>query len=272
MLGLSYELEGSWLSAEKAPVIAGALGRLVPADSTGALEGDGATRQLAGWSDTPVLLSDEVLGPLLDTFFEHPMLTAFLSNRTSAAPRRLSDSVPERRWLEHRVYRELFVPMGAKYQLAIPLHPMTGTDWAGWVLNRGDRDFSDADMEVATALQPLLAAFDQLASSHAQAAEATDSPLTVRETAVLRLLGEALTATQIGFVLRISPRTVRKHIEHIYEKLDCHDRVRAVRVAQRLGLLGEERDTPRQAAVPSDSVDVGHGYVHSRIAGRWADA
>ena len=249
VLGVSYDLEGSWLSPDLASVVAAALRRFVQADSAGALEGDGAMRQVAVWSDAPVLTSDAVLVPLMDTFFEHPMLTAFVADRMSVAPRRLSDIVPGRAWLEHRVYRELFVPMGMKHQLAIPLRPMPGTVWAGWVLNRAEGDFTDAELEIAAALQPLIAAFDTFKATQRGPASAAESPLTGRETAVLRLLAEALTATQIGFVLRISPRTVRKHVEHIYEKLDCHDRVQAIRISQRRGLIGEEHDVTQHDLV-----------------------
>ena len=67
-----------------------------------------------------------------------------------------------------------------------------------------------------------------------------DSPLpelTVRETEVLALLAEGLTAASIGFRLRISTGTVRKHLEHIYQKIGHGDRLLAVTYAQRTGLL-----------------------------------
>jgi DNA-binding CsgD family transcriptional regulator len=35
----------------------------------------------------------------------------------------------------------------------------------------------------------------------------------------------------------ISPTTVRKHLEHIYTKLDAHDRLLAVNRAREFGLL-----------------------------------
>jgi len=60
--------------------------------------------------------------------------------------------------------------------------------------------------------------------------------LTPRETRVLELLAAGLKATAIGHVCRISPRTVRKHLENIYAKSDCHDRLIAVRRAAELGL------------------------------------
>lgn len=61
--------------------------------------------------------------------------------------------------------------------------------------------------------------------------------LTPRELQVLTLMAEGLTAVAIGHRLGISPGTVRKHVEHLYEKLSCHDRLLAVLQARTLGLL-----------------------------------
>lgn len=61
--------------------------------------------------------------------------------------------------------------------------------------------------------------------------------LTSRELAVVRLLAEGLTATAIGRRLGISPRTVTKHQQNLYRKLEVTDRVTAVLRAQACGLL-----------------------------------
>ncbi len=61
--------------------------------------------------------------------------------------------------------------------------------------------------------------------------------LTDREHQVLCLVAHGDTATRIGHLLRIAPTTVRKHLEHVYTKLDAHDRLLAVQRAQALGLL-----------------------------------
>ena len=61
--------------------------------------------------------------------------------------------------------------------------------------------------------------------------------LTARELAVLGVLADGLPAGAIGRRLGISQRTVDKHLEHIYRKLDCNDRLVAVTVARQLGVL-----------------------------------
>lgn len=61
--------------------------------------------------------------------------------------------------------------------------------------------------------------------------------LTARERDVLTELAKGRTTKAIARSLGISPGTVRSHIEHIFDKLDCRDRTAAVIVAQRRGLL-----------------------------------
>lgn len=72
----------------------------------------------------------------------------------------------------------------------------------------------------------------------APAAAGTPSgPLTDRELEVLTLMADGLTAVAIGRRLGIAPGTVRKHVEHLYDKLSCHDRLLAVTHARAVGLL-----------------------------------
>ncbi|MET0505833.1 MAG: response regulator transcription factor [Variovorax sp.] len=63
------------------------------------------------------------------------------------------------------------------------------------------------------------------------------SPLTPRETELLRLTAKGLTFDSIGELLDISPHTVVSHIKKIYRKLAVHSRSEAVYEASQLGLL-----------------------------------
>jgi len=56
--------------------------------------------------------------------------------------------------------------------------------------------------------------------------------LTRRQSEVLHLLAQDRGTDQIAADLFISPQTVRKHLEHIYERLGVHTRAAAVRVAR----------------------------------------
>jgi DNA-binding CsgD family transcriptional regulator len=185
-------------------------------------------------------------------FDQHPIVAHQRTNPDSEPVLRASDCISDREFRLSRVYRELFLPIGARYQLAI----VTATDnpitsGRSWFINRSTRDFTDADLRHARHLQPMLALLDTVYSSSSPirrtASAQTDSAqtdearkrarLTVRELDVLTLLADGRSAQQIARLRRISVRTVRKHLENIYEKLECHDRLLAVNRARRLGLL-----------------------------------
>jgi two-component system nitrate/nitrite response regulator NarP len=56
----------------------------------------------------------------------------------------------------------------------------------------------------------------------------SDYPLTDREAEVLGLVAEGWTNSEIATRLSISPGTVKKHLDHIYGKLDVGSRTEAV--------------------------------------------
>jgi len=60
--------------------------------------------------------------------------------------------------------------------------------------------------------------------------------LTDRESDVLRLVVEGLTARQIASRLVLSPRTVENHVQHVLRKLDLPNRAALVRYAIEQGL------------------------------------
>ncbi len=61
--------------------------------------------------------------------------------------------------------------------------------------------------------------------------------LTRREAEVLHWVAEGRTNEEIGVILGLSPRTVSKHLEHIYDKLGVRTRTAAVRLVVEQGLL-----------------------------------
>jgi len=66
----------------------------------------------------------------------------------------------------------------------------------------------------------------------------TGTPLlSERESEVLRLIAEGLSAPEIAAQLFISPATVRTHVKNLFEKLGVSDRAAAVAEGMRRGLL-----------------------------------
>jgi DNA-binding CsgD family transcriptional regulator len=116
------------------------------------------------------------------------------------------------------------------------------TGHRAFILGRTGGDFTDEDLELACRLQPLIVGLDRQVEFLRDAYGRLPLPvgecrLTGRELTVLVLLAEGRTAQAIGHNLSLSPRTVHKHLEHIYRKLGVADRLDAVRVSKALGLL-----------------------------------
>jgi DNA-binding CsgD family transcriptional regulator len=170
--------------------------------------------------------------------------------RHRAAPFAVSDIVSERAWHNSEVASMMRPHWGRQYQFAIPIYsPTTPTSFSAWVFARSGHDFTPRHHDIAQLVRPVLA---QVTRHHAAALRQDAHPrgatpsLTDRERAILQLLRRGDTADQIGRRLDISPRTVHKHVEHLYRKLDVHDRHDACQRALALGIL-EPRGVIRHA-------------------------
>lgn len=118
--------------------------------------------------------------------------------------------------------------------IVLALHAADG-GLVGWRLVGGGR-YGDADLEVAARMVSVLADPGML-DHPGRRATAALSVLTAREAEILSLVGEGLTARATARRCGISERTVQKHLEQAYRKLDCHDRLSAVLLARESGLL-----------------------------------
>ncbi len=246
---LSYELEGISTRGEFLRAAAECVSALLPADQLGWLDVDTGRREVeifgTGGIDRP-----EIVQSLGRWAGAHPMLLSYQARPEDMAPLRMSDLITVGAWRSHPVYSEVYSPLGAVYQICIAIVPYRGGAGGGWSFHRTGRDFNDGELELAARLRPALTALNQ-ASAKGFGARApglgtavtgrdeavAKADLTPREARVLELLAAGLTAVAIGHVCRISPATVRKHLEHIYAKLGCSDRLLAVEQARQLGLL-----------------------------------
>ena len=156
----------------------------------------------------------------------------------------------DRDWL-----RQNLVPYRCERQLSIPYRSQ-GVSHGAFVLTRANKDFSPHEMDLARRLQRLFASLyvqvraQDDAASFVASGSAAEVGLTGTEVAVLSLLAQGYTDRGIARRLSNSPRTVHKHLEHIYRKLGVTDRLTAVRVATELGLgpgLGVRPDAARAA-------------------------
>jgi DNA-binding CsgD family transcriptional regulator len=241
-LDLSYHTEGLPDRETYLTVVSACLNDAIPGDLIGWKRVDLANPPMKVWLNDAMAYR---LGDARDeVMVEHPIVAHQLAHPGSELVLRVSDCISDREFRSSRVYRDLFVPRGVRYQLAIDTNG-DNTVTSGWFIKRSIRDFTEADLWYAHRLQPILALLDTTYSSlpirrtpSADTDEArTHTRLTVRELDILTLLADGLSAQQIAHLRRISARTVRKHLENIYKKLDCHDRILAINKARQLGLL-----------------------------------
>ncbi len=122
---------------------------------------------------------------------------------------------------------------------------MNGPVNYAFVAARGGSDFDDDDLTVARYVQQAVISLDQqcVALSRVTAAEGSvvtgaDLGLSGREVAVLQLVADGNTTRAVSRRLGCTPRTVEKHLENCYRKLEVRDRLNAVRVARLAGVLG----------------------------------
>jgi putative nucleotidyltransferase with HDIG domain len=87
----------------------------------------------------------------------------------------------------------------------------------------------------ATKLRDVL--FDLPHAGGSQRRRAERSPLSDRETAVLRILAEGKVYKTIALELGVAPSTIRSHLNHVYSKLGVDDRAQAVLRATEMGWI-----------------------------------
>jgi DNA-binding NarL/FixJ family response regulator len=140
-------------------------------------------------------------------------------------PIRRSDLQSARSFRSSGIYADVARKIDADEMLAMALKP--GRLHVCVSLNRAGVDFTAADVDV-TCLLPLLTHRVARLATAAQRATLALTELTERQQQVLRLAAEGLTDAAIGRRLDCSPRTVDKHLEHIYRKLGVSCRTAAV--------------------------------------------
>ncbi|MBY3416236.1 response regulator [Rhizobium laguerreae] len=89
---------------------------------------------------------------------------------------------------------------------------------------------------------PLVAKLLRRAATKPQTNSSALETLTIREREVLSKVAEGLTNKEIGRALKISPGTVKIHVERIIGKLGAGDRTQAAVMAVRGGLVATSRE------------------------------
>ena len=170
-------------------------------------------------------------------FFEHPLVRhhGFAGGRRT---HRLSDAQSRADFHKSALYADYYRRIGIDQAVAVPLF-VDGRTLVSIVLNRRAVDFSERDCERLELLRPHLAfLYRHACGVHLRGAPASPllpaapapvpPELTPREREVLHWLSTGKTDGEIAALLSLSPRTVQKHLEHIYVKLGVETRTAAV--------------------------------------------
>ena len=150
-------------------------------------------------------------------FHEHP-LVRFHAYQGGRVPQRITDSVPFEQFRRTALYNDYYRRIRIDHAIALPIYVRDGL-LVSFVLNRTRRDFTERERALLEVLRPHLAKIYQRISTVGQ--------LTARETEVLRWVAAGKSNAQIGAILRISARTVQKHLQNIYDKLGVESRTAA---------------------------------------------
>jgi DNA-binding CsgD family transcriptional regulator len=188
-------------------------------------------------SDRPGAISKREIDAFDRHFHEHPLVRDHGRN-PGAVTRRISDLMPAARFRCTPLFNDYYRPIRVDHAMAVPIH-VRRSELVSFVFNRSGRDFSDRDRVCLESIRPHLGNLYRL-SRELEGARAAwgvpsavqqvagDLPLTTREREVLHWLGGGKTDRDIADILGISPRTVHKHLQRIYEKLGVETRTAAV--------------------------------------------
>ncbi len=176
---------------------------------------------------------------------QNPLAARFLRTR-DGRPLRLSDISSPDEFHATQLYRELYGPVGVEYQIAFAL-PSDDQHILAIALSRCDHDYTDAERDLLAIARPhLIQAYrTALYVSTPTAPASSPSPpiagpdedalqalgLTRSQARVLRMIAMGRSTTDIASDLQIAPRTVHKHLQRTYQKLDVKDRSAAAKTA-----------------------------------------
>ena len=156
-------------------------------------------------------------------------------------PLMISDFVSDREFRTGGLYAEVCRPLGVRAVMKVFL-PTGGTTGASFVFDTTRSRFTDGDRLTIQRVVPALVQLRR--NAHARrtypalrestaAARMRLQRLSPRQRVVLARAASGETNAAIGAALFVGPGTVRKHLEHIYDKLEVHNRAERPRSTRR---------------------------------------
>ncbi|MGR4065325.1 MAG: LuxR C-terminal-related transcriptional regulator [Vulcanimicrobiaceae bacterium] len=159
---------------------------------------------------------------------EHPMVSYAMRSGDSCAYR-LSDFRSLRQFSNTALYSDFYAKIGLRHELSFTVKCAPDA-WLAIGLNRKNGDYRDRDLSLLRLVAPhIIDAHRRLGKPDATRLRDCNmtATLTPREKDVLGATRSGKTNAEIGAALGISGRTVQKHLESIFRKLDVHRRTAA---------------------------------------------
>jgi DNA-binding CsgD family transcriptional regulator len=193
--------------------------RLVPCDAISLFEFDPARRHCGG----EACLHEPDLSPV---FWEHyasyPPCSYPELNGDTTTVTKTSDFYTPRQWHSSPMYSDCLRRSGVEDEIVACL-PVPAGRTARLLLRRASGTFRERDKLLVALLRPHLRDLYQRRKHEARAPQ-----LTPRQQELLGLVAAGYSNTDIARQLHLSPNTVRKHLENIYQRLDVSSRTAAV--------------------------------------------
>ena len=159
-------------------------------------------------------------------------------------PLRFSDIVTPEQLHQTDLYREVYARLGVEHQIAFTL-PSSQRRLMAIALSRCERDYSDQERDLLTLSRPhLIQAYRNALDFTARPLTSSGTPgigpaerdlealgLTPAQARVLRRIATGSSTAAIANELQIAQRTVHKHLQRIYERLDVTGRSAAAEKA-----------------------------------------
>ena len=198
---------------------------LIPCELASYNEFHAASRTIRTTAFPTSVLPPEGTTAVTRHYRDHPLLRHQLQTG-DGNPRRLTDVGSMRVFRGTALFSELYRPARLRWEIAMTLPAPAGTIRCV-ALDRDGCDFSERDLELLQLVRPYL--FEVQRELDAMGNVRSLNP---REREVLALVAHGKTNIEIAAALSISPRTVQKHLEHVYDKLGVRRRAGAAVLAR----------------------------------------
>jgi DNA-binding CsgD family transcriptional regulator len=249
LLELIGEVTGMLDLDELAVGLLVALQRLLPSDFVSINDVGPDPEQVISLIEPPQ--PEELYRAYGEFAFQNPLMARYMRTLDGRAYR-FSDVISEADYHGLDLYKRVYGPMGVEHQIAFTL-PATPGRVLAVALSRRERNYSDVERDFVDRARPHLiqiwrnaieytALRDEVAARPASGRLNEGIPvaalrargLTKREADVLALVARGRSNRDAGAILGISDRTVQKHLEHCYGKLEVADRSAAAELVWQL--------------------------------------